>query len=214
VSPAGLTAALAAVGSLLLPAAARAQAGHTLGLGIGLAPSWDETEVLGSVAARSGLLVEGAAELALSFVEVGLVYRQGSLSTSDGTGQRDVVEGQAMLGLRFIPWLKIEAGPRIRAYATPAGTERWVFWEGRVEAAARVLRPAGWVSLRVGRALGADIPGLAFDRGQGAEATLQLRLGRSPFWGRLGYWIHRASMGGGQRVETIQGLSAGLMVVP
>jgi len=212
VRSAGLAAALLASAAVLLPAAAPAQARRTLGLGIGVAPSWEETTIGGSVVSRSGLVVEGAAELAVALVELDVFYRQGTLGAPSGSDQRDLVEGQAMLGLRFVPWLKLEVGPRIRAYVTPVGTERWIFWEGRVLAAARVIRPAGWAYLRVGRVLKADLPGLALDQGQGAEGALELRLSRTPVWGRVSYWIHRASLSGGQRVETIQGVSAGVRV--
>jgi hypothetical protein len=122
------------------------------------------------------------------------------------------VEGAAQLGVRIVPWLEFGAGPRVRAYVTPAGTERWVFWEGHVEAAARVIRGAGWAYLRVGRALGSDLPGLELDRGQGAQGGLDLRLGRSPLWVRLSYWIHHTAVTGGQRLETVQGLGVGAML--
>ena len=113
-------------------------------------------------------------------------------------------------GLRFGPWLTLEAGPHVRAYVTPAGTERWVLWEGQARAAVQVIRPGGWVYLRVGRVLAADIPGMAFDHGQGADAGLELRLGGTPLWGHVGYWVHRASASGALRVETVQGMSLGV----
>lgn len=209
---AGVAAALAFTWSIALPAGAPAQVGPTLGLGIGLAGAWEETATVGSVSSRAGVLMEGAAEVALSLLELDVLYRQGTLRAADGSDGRELVEGQAMLGLRFVRWLKLEAGPRVRAYVTPAGTERWIFWEGRVHAAARVIPPHAWAHLRVGRVLRAEVPGVALDQGQGAEAALTARLGGAPVWGRLSYWIHRASTGGAQRVETIQGLSAGLAV--
>jgi hypothetical protein len=209
---AGTAAALVAVATVTVSTGVHAQSGRTLGLGVGLARSWEEAAMGGSVVTRSGLLFEGAADLRVSLLELGLAYRQGTLSASGTNDQRDLVEGQAMLGLRLVRWFKIEAGPRLRAYVTPAGTERWVFWEGRVQAAARVIRPAGWAYLRVGRVLTADLPGLVLDEGVGAEGALELQLPGTPVWGRLGYWMHRASIIGGQRVETMQGVSAGVMV--
>jgi hypothetical protein len=177
-----------------------------------VAAAWEETVVQGTLASRSGPLLEGTAGLAASVLELRLSYRQGSLAAAGGGNQRKLVEGAALLGVRIVPWLKVEAGPRVRAYVTSAGTERWVFWDGQIEASARVIRGAGWAYLRVGRTLGGDLPGLTLDRGQGAQGGLDLRLGHSPLWARLGYWIHHTRIGGGQREETVQGMWAGAML--
>ena len=207
------SATLAAMGSVLLPAISPAQTGRLASFDLGLARSWEETEMGATLVSRSGLLLEGAGRLSVSVLALDAVYRQGSLSAAGGGDQRDVVEGQIALGLQLVPWLAVQAGPRLRAYVTPAGTERWVFWEGNVRASARVIRPDGWAYLRVGRVLTANLPGLTWDGGQGAEGGLKLRL-VGPLWGSVSYWIHRAATGGGQRVETIQGVSAGLALAP
>lgn len=206
-------AVLAVAWSIVLPARSPAQTGPTVGLGFGLVRAWEETTTAQSVVSRVGVVREGEAQLAVSVVALDVVYRQGTLNPPDGGEGRELVEGQAMLGVRFVRWVTLEAGPRVRAYVTPAGTERWVLWEGHIEAAARVIRPNAWAYLWVERVLGADIPGsTALDEGQGAEAGLTARLGSAPLWGRLAYWIHQASTGGAQRVETIQGVSARLTV--
>lgn len=209
----GVTAVLAGTWMLSLPAGAVAQRRPTLSLGFGLAPTWEETARSGTVTSRSGLLLEGAGEVAVSLVELSVLYRQGGLSTSDGSDQRDLIEGQATLGLRLVRWLRIDTGPRVRAYVTPAGTERWTFWEARIQAGARVIPPLGWAYLQVGRVFSGDLPGVTLDHGRGAEAGLEMRLARTPVVGRLGYWIHRVSVGGAQRVETLQGLSVALNLV-
>jgi hypothetical protein len=193
-----------------LPAAAAAQGGARATLGIGLAPSWEETQTQGSLVSRTGLLREGSLGLGVSVLGLDVLYRQGTLSADGGADQHELVDGQVLFGLRLGPWLTLEAGPHLRAYVTPAGTERWVLWEGQARVAARVLRPGGWVYLRVGRVLTADIPGMSFDHGQGAAAGLELRLGSTPLWGHVGYWVHRASASGALRVETVQGMSLGV----
>jgi hypothetical protein len=192
------------------PVVARGQTWPRIALGVGLTPSWEETTTQGTPVSRTGLLREGTLGLGVSVLSLDVRYRQGTLRDSGGTDQQDLVEGHALLGVRFGPWLTLEAGPHLRAHVTPAGTERWVFWEGMVQAAARVIRPGGWVYLRVGRVLTADMPGLTLDHGQGADAGLELRLGSSPLWAHVGYWVNQTSASGGVRVETVQGVSLGM----
>ena len=94
-----------------------------MSLGLDVAPSWEESRTQDSLLSRTGLLREGTLRLGVSVVGLDLRYRQGTLSAAGGAEQHKLVEGQALLGLRFGPWLTLEAGPHVRAYVTPAGTE-------------------------------------------------------------------------------------------
>ena len=73
-------------------------------------------------------------------VQLEAQYVQGSLHRDGGVaaGDRDLIEGQALLGLAPTPWLALAVGPRVRSLVTAAGTERWVRWEVRARG------QAGW----------------------------------------------------------------------
>jgi hypothetical protein len=51
-----------------------------------------------------------------------------------------------------------------------------------------------------------------FGRATGGIVGMQVRIPRSPVYGRLTYGIERATMGDGARLETVEGLSVVLGV--
>ena len=199
------------MGAAVIATSANAQARASIG---GVVSSVkDESTVAGAVTTRTGILIGGQASVSFRQVDLGLAYRQGALSPSDTGSERDLVEGQATLGLRVSRWLRLEVGPHVRAYVTPTSTERWLLWEGRADFTAQILGPSVWSYLSLSRTLGADVsPAADFGRGQAGEAGLMVRLGGSPFWTGLGYWIAQTSTAGSQRIETLQGLSVSLAV--
>jgi hypothetical protein len=50
----------------------------------------------------------------------------------------------------------------------------------------------------------------SFDHGQGGEAGMIVRLARAPLEGRIGYRIDHAVLGGGTRLETVDGVVIGI----
>jgi len=158
----------------------------------------------------SAFLGEGA--LAMGRVALSISYLQGSLNHDGGTAAaRDLVEGTVRLGVRALDWLTLEAGPHGRAYTLAGSTQRWLFWELRVRAARPFIGSAvqGYAELWRAVAADANVPE-PFDHAQGGEAGMIVRLARAPFEGRLGYRIDHAVLGGGTRLETVDGVVIGV----
>jgi len=190
---------------LLIPALASAQ---TFGGGVGSTMLRVRSTVGATEEVLSGTLmgVEGRVErwgLALD-----VAYAQGSVEPDSGTpAARDVVEGRILFGNR--PWrgLSVKAGPHIRSYVTTSGTQRWFFWEARLRGEGTIVGRVQ-VYAEIWRVLSGDVNvAESFDGGQGGEAGMVVTLPRSPFWGRLAYGIERSKLGGGARLETVEGLS-------
>jgi len=159
----------------------------------------------------SAFLGQGA--LAMGRVQLRVSYLQGTLNRDGGTAAaRDLVEGTVLLGFRALDWLTLEIGPHARAYTLAgSGTQRWLFWELRVRAARPFIGSAvqGYAELWRAVAADANVPE-PFDHAQGGEAGMIVRLARAPFEGRLGYRIDHAVLGGGTRLETVDGVVIGV----
>src|SRR5437016_1188866 len=142
----------------------------------------------------TGTVVGGQGSVALGRLELALGYVQGKIGPEGaGSPGQDLVEGVALLGVRPAPWLRVAAGPHARSYMLTGGTQlRWVFW-------------GLW------RALSASVNAPeAFDHAQGGEAGMVLHLARAPLELRLGYRIDHAVLGGGTRLETVDGMVIGV----
>lgn len=188
-----------------------AQSGRQFAFG-GLA-AYAERQSAGSLTERlTGVTrgFEGRAMLGRFLVHVR--YLEGNLSTSGGSTDRDLVEGEAFLGVRPISWVTLKAGPHVRSYLTGDVVERWVFWEGRLRAELELFLPAtrsfalhsyleGW------RVLSADvnIPE-SVDDANGVETGMMIRLTQLPIWARIAYRVDRANLSKGARRETVQEL--------
>ena len=198
-----------ALALLVAGVAARPAAGQVpryLGLDLGLSrPHFQSTSPLGGEQ-LSGAVVGGRLRIVLRPVSIDVAYSQGRLTADTGSAAaRDVVEGSAFLTVRPVAWLAIKAGPHLRAYAAPGGTERWVLWEGRAHADAPILQ-GEWVAYgEVWVAVASSVnvsPGA--DGAHGAEAGLTLQLPRSPLWARLAYVVDQARFKNGARTESVQ----------
>lgn len=169
----------------------------------------------GKVRASGMLLgIEGRVGLNRAFLQ--MKYLQGPLSAGPGNVERDLVEGELLIGVHTTPWLALKAGLHIRSFATGGVVERWVLWEGRVAGEGELYAPRsetfslhsyfeGWLVVS-GNASVVD----PFDRGLGAEAGLQVRLAGRPYHGRLAYRIDHGQLGSGARQETVEGLILGI----
>ena len=154
----------------------------------------------------SGLVAGGRVRVVLRPVSLDLSYSQGRLTADTGSAAaRDIVEGSLFLSARPVPWLALKAGPHLRAFAAPGGTERWVLWEGRAHVEAPIV-PGEWMAyvegwVAVASSVNVD-PGAAGARG--AEAGLTIKLPHSPLWGRLAYVVDQAQLKNGARTESVQ----------
>ena len=135
-------------------------------------------------------------------------YLEGHLQQDSGSlGARDVVEGSVLLGVEPVGWLSVKSGVHARSYVTSGGTERWVFWEGRVRAEAPLDGPLVRAYVEVWRVLSSDLTGTqSLDRGQGGQAGLIVTGSKVPLWARLGYGIEDVRLGAGARRETVETL--------
>jgi hypothetical protein len=160
--------------------------------------------------AGSAFLGQGA--LSIGRLRLTVSYLQGTLDP-DGTlgASRPLVEGTVLLGVRALDWLTLETGPHARAYTLTAGTERWLFWELRARASSAFVGSAVRGYAELWRVVAADVNvPESFDHGQGGEAGMIVRLARAPLEGRVGYRIDHAVLGGGTRLETVDGVVIGI----
>ncbi len=161
----------------------------------------------------SGTAFLGEGTLTVGRLSLDVSYLQGSLDPTGATlgGQRDLVEGTVLLGARPARWLTLQAGPHARAYTLAGGTQRWLFWELRARAATAFVGSAvrGYAELWRAVAADANVPE-PFDHAQGGEVGMIVRLARAPVEARLGYRIDHAVLGGGTRLETVDGVVAGI----
>jgi len=137
---------------------------------------------------------------ALIGVEGGLVsdrllvrvrYAEGHVSPKSGTTAeaRDVVEGEALVGFRALPWLTVWGGPSARAYTMGNSDQRWIIWTARATARGSLLpgRMQSFVELYGAFSGSVGDPALHAG-GRGLNGGLELRLSQSKqFWSRLGY---------------------------
>ena len=161
----------------------------------------------------SGAAFLGEATLSLGRLSLGVSYLQGKLDPAGAAAagtSRDLVEGTVLLGARPAAWLTLEGGPHARAYTITGGTQRWLFWELRARAATAFVDSAvrGYVELWRAVSADANVPE-PFDHAQGAEVGMILRLARAPLEARVGYRIDHAVLGGGTRLETVDGVVIG-----
>jgi hypothetical protein len=153
----------------------------------------------------------------LGRLSLGASYLQGSLDPTGVTAgtSRDLVEGTVQLGVRPADWLTLEGGPHVRAYGLTGSTQRWLFWELRARAGSAFVGSAVRGYAELWRAVSADanVPE-QFDHEQGGEVGMILRLSHSPVQARVAYRIDHtvlhAVSGGGQRLETVDGVVVGV----
>lgn len=168
---------------------------------------------VGGVTQRYGGMVLGAEGLLVGRSFVARVrYAQGRVSAKESAiDPRDVVEGEALVGLRVTPWLTVLAGPRAWAHSTGDADERWLLWTGRVAARGALIPARMQTFVELWGALsGSHSNPNGSAGGRGANAGLEMRLGAlSSFWGRLGYRIESAHAEGGR--ETVEALTLSII---
>jgi hypothetical protein len=153
----------------------------------------------------SGFGLGGDATVAFGRLGLAIRYMEGSLSPSEAGRDRDIVEGEAMLSLRATPWLRIALGPHIRSLIIPEGTERWLFWEGRIQAKASLGSPRLVSVFELWQVLSANVDvDDPYDGGRGIEGGLRWEVSSFPIWLGLGYRIDRSNLGDGSRTEVME----------
>ncbi|MGH7608189.1 MAG: hypothetical protein ACREME_12710 [Gemmatimonadales bacterium] len=167
----------------------------------------------------TGIVLSAEGQFASGPLVVRLRYGEGRVTggVDESVIPRELVEGEALVGLRLASWLMLGAGPNARAY-TAAGTEhRWLFWSAHATARGTLLpgRMASFVE--VWKSFSGNVTEPAGTAsGRGAEGGLELRLGGArgghSFWGRLAYRIEHGLAGG--RRETVETVAFSIGYVP
>jgi len=201
--------------AVLLPARARAQeeGGMQFTAGGTAAQQIVHSHVDPANDRFSGLVLGAEGGLVSNHFVVRLRYGEGRVNPQSGStaAARDVVEGEALVGLRATPWLTLWVGPSARAYTTADGDQRWLVWSGRVTGRGTLLpgRMQTFVELWGTFSGNVGDPPLKAS-GRGANGGLELRLGESSsFWGRLGYRIESTHAEGLR--ETVESLTLSVM---
>ena len=140
-------------------------------------------------------------------------YAEGRVNPKSGTtgDSRDVVEGEALVGFRVLPWLTLWGGPSARAYTMGESDQRWIIWTARAAARGALLpgRLQSFVELYGAFSGSVGDPALHAG-GRGLNGGLELRLSQArPFWGRLGYKMESAHATGMR--ETVETFSFSLI---
>lgn len=188
-----------------LTSTAHAQARWNVSFGVGGSSEIARSRIGPTRERVSGTVFSGEAAATRGHVVARLRYGQGRV-TNDTAG-RDVAEGEALLGYKARPWLTVWFGPHARTFVVPGQSDRrWLLWSGRVTARGTLFpgRVESFVELWQGFTGSLNRPSEAVTGG-GAEAGMEVRLARRPFWGRLAYRIEQGRAG--TRRETVEAIT-------
>ncbi|MGH7520436.1 MAG: hypothetical protein ACREMI_04070 [Gemmatimonadales bacterium] len=139
----------------------------------------------------TGLILGAEGVLMSDRLMVRVRYGEGRIKPSSGSADpREVVEGEALFGVRAAPWLSIWAGPSARAYTMGDSDQRWLVWTARATGRGILIPGHMQTFVELWGALSGNVgnPGIKAG-GRGANGGLEVRLGDANFWGRLGYRI-------------------------
>lgn len=153
----------------------------------------------------AGFTMGGFTSVSHNRFSVELGYLEGSLSPSGQGIERDIVEGELLLTVRTFRWMSVQLGPHIRSFVRPDGTERWIFWEGRLRAGTQLGTPRLLSRFEIWQVLAANVDAAEpYDGGRGISGALWWDISSLPFWLGLGYRIDRSHLGRGSRTEVLE----------
>lgn len=202
---------------LALAASAQELAAQALrpALGASVVAARVRSERLDGTDQLSGTTFGGDGAVSLGRFALNVSYLQGTLQTTDGAASRDIIEGRALLGVRPFSWLNVAGGAHARTYVLPSGrTERWVLWAVRARGEGAFIGSAVTGYAELWRALSADVNvPEPFDHAHGGEAGIVVHFSRAPMQARVAYRIDHAVLGGGARLETVEGVVVGLNLI-
>jgi hypothetical protein len=161
----------------------------------------------------TGTLLGVEGEMMSDRLLVRVRYGEGHVSPKSGTTDeaRDVVEGEALVGFRALPWLTLWGGPSARAYTIGSSDQRWIIWTARATGRGSLIpnRLQSFVELYGAFSGSVGDPALRAG-GRGLNGGLEMRLNESGlFWGRLGYKMESAHAEGLR--ETVETFSLSLI---
>ena len=162
----------------------------------------DVTDKLsGSIIGLEGVMVGNPFMVRVRYGEGGI-----NPSPESDAEKRDVVAGEAMFGMRALPWLSLWVGPSARAYTVGESDQRWLVWWGRATARGTLIPGRMQTYVELGGVFGGNVGNPSIKAGgRMASGGLEMRFGAmSNFWGRLGYGIESLHADGlRETVETL-----------
>jgi hypothetical protein len=202
-----------AAGVALLPAVTRAQEPLQFTVGATAAQQIVQSLVDPNRGRFTGAVVGVEGGLVSNRLLVRVRYAEGHVSPKSATAAdgRDVVEGEALVGFRALPWLTLWGGPSARAYTMGNSDQRWIIWTARAAARGTLLPGRMQSFVEVYGAFSGSVGDPALHAGgRGLNGGLELRLSPSKqFWGRLGYKMESTHAEGMR--ETVETFSLSLL---
>jgi hypothetical protein len=176
--------------------------------GMGASVRLRSTSPLGREA-LSGSALGGEVRLWRRAVILSVGYLQATLKPDSGSpAERNLVEGWALIGVRPKGWLEVRGGGQVRAYVTPAGTARRMYWEARARGEVPLVGRTAVAYVELWRSLaGSASGGDAVQGAQGGDSGLLVQIPGTPWRVRLAYRIDRTQLRTARRVETLEGVS-------
>ena len=197
----------------VLPAGMRAQnrLQYTLGLNASQQVVQSHIEPASSRLTGPLLGLEGA--LISDRLIVRVRYAEGHVQPRQGpdNGARDVVEGEALVGFRAVPWLTLWGGPSARAYTIGDTNQRWLIWSARATGRGTLVPNRMQSFLELWGAFTGSVGDPAISAGgRGFNGGLEVRLSQTtPLWSRLSYKMESTHASGLR--ETVESLTLTLM---
>ena len=140
-------------------------------------------------------------------------YDEGHVQPREGPDKvaRDVVEGEAMVGFRALPWLTLWGGPSARAYTIGDNNQRWLIWSARATGRGTLVPNRMQSFLELWGAFTGSVGDPALSAGgRGFNGGLEVRLAQStPLWSRLSYKMESTHAAGLR--ETVESLTLSLI---
>ncbi|MFI5280904.1 MAG: hypothetical protein ACHQU1_10430 [Gemmatimonadales bacterium] len=198
--------ALFTLGCLATARPLAAQAWRALELSAGATAARFRSTAPGNAGASSGVVAGGDGRILIGPVSLHGWYLEGRLAPDTGTTTRDLVDAGLLLAVRPTPWAVLAAGPHLRAYVLPAGTERWVLWEGRARVEESIIAGTVRAHVELRAAISGTVNGQKADAARGGEAGITARFPRSLLWARLTYTIDHAQLVP-SGTETLEGVT-------
>jgi hypothetical protein len=168
--------------------------------------------LLGDVTDRlSGPLLGAEGVLISDRLMVRVRYGEGRIKPEPGSSSeaRDIVMGEALFGVRAMPWLSLWVGPSARAYTIGESDQRWLVWTGRAAARGTLLPGRMQTFVELWGVFSGNVGNPPIKAGgRGASGGLEMRFGAmSSFWGRLSYGIESLHSDGLRETAEVMTLS-------
>lgn len=158
-----------------------------------------------------GTLLGATGDAQLSWLHVSVSYVAGELHDAPSPPW-SIVDGEALAGIRPVPWLGIAFGPHARSYDTPGGRYRRLSWEARLHVELPLTGGTrGFLDLT--RAVATQLSvGTAPAAPYGGAAGVLLRVPWLPAVVRFAYGFEDGQLGVPGQREATERLSLGLLV--